>query len=77
MQLLQLGTKDSNLRMPESESGALPLGECPILSREQKTLYQISFPLSTVFKRKIRYNFLYRKTTDHFIKHIKIGVTMI
>ena len=48
----ELGIKDSNLGMLESESSALPLGECPIfclLVQRQELLYITSFYLSTPF----------------------------
>jgi hypothetical protein len=29
----KLGRKDSNLRMPDPKSGALPLGDSPVIAR--------------------------------------------
>ena len=51
-----LGWPDLNRRMPESKSGALPLGDIPIFC--QKVLYHRSLSLSRIFCRTLPSTFL-------------------
>ena len=51
-----LGWPDLNRRMPESKSGALPLGDIPIFC--QKVLYHRSLSLSRIFYLTLSFTFI-------------------
>ena len=76
MKLKWLGWQDSNLRMPESKSGALPLGDIPMTSgdlpSDTRSIIAQLFPFGNPFFANFAAESTFSKNTapqPHFHEH--------